>query len=372
MLKPRIVVSAVNFSEGGPLSILQDTLRVLATEFSDSYEIVALVHDRSLFTHAPVTYIEFPDVKSSWMRRIWFEYYSCRKLSRELNVFLWLALHDMSPAVVAERQAVYCHNPSPFDRLRFADLIRQQRHAAFVLLYRYLYGINILKNDYVIVQQQWLRREFQRLYKHPRIVVAHPSVPALQTGAKTRDAGRCQFFYPALARPFKNFEVIIEAVRELRGRGISGFTVALTIDGSENRYAARLRSAAADLPEFRWMGRLSREQVLDVYAQSDCLLFPSQLETWGMPISEFKHTGRPILAADLPYAHETVGTYAAVRFFPPRDGTMLAVMMGELVRKDLRLDTVCALEPEQPFAPDWKTLFELLLGLNGAPQSTEG
>jgi len=32
----------------------------------------------------------------------------------------------------------------------------------------------------------------------------------------------------------------------------------------------------------------------------------------GMPITEFKATGKPILAADLPYAHETIGEYGQV------------------------------------------------------------
>ena len=369
LLKPRIVVSAVNFTEGGPLSILQDALRTLASDFSDTHEIVALVHDRSLFKHEPVTYLEFPRVKSSWLRRVWFEYVSCRKLSRTLDADLWLALHDMTPSVTARRRAVYCHNPAPFDRLRLHDLIRQRKHAAFVLLYRFLYRINILRNDFVIVQQQWLRREFQRLYKHPRIVVAHPATPALQIPAKTSQSADIQFFYPALPRPFKNIEILIDAMRNLRRRGVSGFQISLTIDGSESPYAARLRASAADLPEIQWLGRISREHVLRVYSETDCLLFPSLLETWGMPLTEFKQTGRPILAADLPYAHETIGSYDAVRFFPPRNASALADLMAQLIGNTLRFDSVHEPNPAQPFAPNWNALFDLLLASETLPHN---
>ena len=99
--------------------------------------------------------------------------------------------------------------------------------------------------------------------------------------------------------------------------GVEGFTVWLTIDGSENRYAAKLRSEYGGLRSVSWLGIMPRDRILLLYAQADCLLFPSKLETWGMPISEFQQTGKPMLVIDLPYAHETVGTYPAVRFFPP-------------------------------------------------------
>lgn len=374
VLKPRIAISGVNLVEAGPLSVFQDALQILAGEFSAQYEIVALVHDRALFSAEPVTYLEYPEVKSSWLKRLWFEYVTCRRLSRQVGAFLWLALHDMTPNVEATVQAVYCHNPSPFGQWSVTNLRRDWKFAAFVLLYRYLYRINLFSNDYVIVQQQWMRREFQRLYGHPKIVVAHPNVKSLGIPPQSSEwPGVCQFFYPALPRPFKNVEVIVEAVRELRRRQVSGFSVSLTIDGSESSYAAELRASASDLPEIRWLGRISREQVIAVYAESDCLLFPSRLETWGMPLSEFKQTGRPILAADLPYAHEAVGSYDAVRFFPPADARSLADLMEQLIRGELRLGPVVAPAPDQPFAPDWSALFHLLLaeGTAAVPTAAE-
>ena len=45
-VKPRIVLSGVNFVEGGPLSVFKDALRELADHYAGRYEIVALVHRR--------------------------------------------------------------------------------------------------------------------------------------------------------------------------------------------------------------------------------------------------------------------------------------------------------------------------------------
>ena len=97
-MKPRIVLSGVNFVEAGPLSIFQDALEALAGNFLDRYEVVALVHSKALFLTSGITYLEFPAIKSSWLRRLRFEYRDCRALSRELKPHLWLAMHDITPS----------------------------------------------------------------------------------------------------------------------------------------------------------------------------------------------------------------------------------------------------------------------------------
>ena len=50
------------------------------------------------------------------------------------------------------------------------------------------------------------------------------------------------------------------------------------------------------------------------YNKIDCLIFPSKLETWGLPISEFMAFDKPMLIADLPYAHETAAGAKYVAF----------------------------------------------------------
>jgi glycosyltransferase involved in cell wall biosynthesis len=96
------------------------------------------------------------------------------------------------------------------------------------------------------------------------------------------------------------------------------------------------------------------------YRDAHCLLFASRKETWGLPLTEAKAHGLAILAADLPYAHETIGTYSAVRFFDVDDAEdlankMLAFQEGKLSFIDHRSAT-----PEVPFAPNWRGLMRLL------------
>ena len=121
-MKRLIVISAVNVRSGGTLSILQDFLNYLDTSLASSYKIIALVHSKSLVSNTKnINYIEFPKSTSSYLYRLYYEYFYFYKLSKELNPYLWLSLHDMTPRVNASIQAVYCHNPTPFYKLTKKD-----------------------------------------------------------------------------------------------------------------------------------------------------------------------------------------------------------------------------------------------------------
>jgi glycosyltransferase involved in cell wall biosynthesis len=362
--KEKIVLSGVNCVNGGILSIFQEALHSVVREHGDRYEIIAIVHRRDLFDVANVTYMEFPEVKSSWMRRLRFEYRTLRKISERLQPRLWLSMHDMTPNVTADIQAVYCHNPSPFYRFDLHEALLDPKFGLFTLFYRYLYRINLEKNDFVIVQQEWLRREFRSMYGIRNVIVAKPTVSALSIITNKQDRSHgipYRMFYPALPRTFKNFEVILTAARSLANSGFFGFELFLTVDGTENRYAAEIKKKYADVQGVRWLGLLSRQRVFELYGTADCLIFPSKLESWGLPITEFKATAKPILAADLPYAHETMGDYPSSAFFDPNDADGLAEMIKRACLGEKVFAPSRGHEPEMPFARNWNELWPLLL-----------
>ena len=325
-MKPRLVLSGVNLVEAGPLSIFQDALRELALHFTDRYDIIALVHRTDLYNIPGISFREFPKVKTSWLRRLWFEYVQCRTLSRDLHAHLWLSMHDITPSVTADIRAVYCHNPAPFYPLKLREMNLDRTFALFCLLYRFLYRIGISHNNFVIVQQAWMRQEFRRRYTTREVVVAHPSLPLeafLQSAPEAKRDKPTVFLYPAFPRSFKNIELVLSAMQTLETYNGTPAELWLTLTGEENRYAVSLRKRFGHLKNVRWMGFQTRQRIHELYAEADCLVFPSRLESWGMPLSEFKATGKPILAADLPYAHETIGDYNRVRFLTPTDADAL-------------------------------------------------
>ena len=361
--RPIIVISAVNLVEGGTLSILQDCLSFAAIELSRRYHVVALVNQKSFFNFPCINFIEFPYAKRSWFLRFYHEYWLFRRLSQKLKPELWLSLHDMTPNVIAKRRAVYCHNPAPFYSLTLREAWIEPIFACFNLFYRWIYWFNIQKNDYVIVQQNWMRLKFQSMFNLRNIVVAYPEVPEPPVSAirLVKDKNLHSFFYPSFPRVFKNFEVICEASKKLIECGVNNFEVILTIDGSETHYSKSIVKRYKNISQLKFIGRQNRKKIYDLYQSADCLIFPSKLETWGLPITEFKFLQRPILAANLEYAHETVGSYIHVRFFDPNDSVALSQNMLSVINRSFVPLKNRHLKPDQPFTQGWKQLFDFLL-----------
>jgi glycosyltransferase involved in cell wall biosynthesis len=362
------VVSAVNFTEGGPLTVLRACLASAAVALPEEWEIFALVHDPALIREPRVRLIPFPSSKRSWFHRLYWEWFGFKRISRELKPALWLSLHDITPRVSATRLAVYCHNPAPFYRISLREAMLEPKFLAFNQLYAFLYRVLIHRNDFVIVQQNWLRTEFKRRMGPLPVIVAHPSLRTAEDLPVPPTGGTVVFLYPALPRVFKNIETLCEAARCLASRGVGGFEVRLTLDGSENRYARWIRRRFVNTPQVRFIGHQTADQMTDQYREATAVVFPSKLETWGLPISEGKAHGRPLLLADLPYARETVGNYDLVSFFPVESAEALAGLMGAIVDRTWRPTGNHPADPEAPFSPDWPTLWGILTkGLLSAP-----
>ena len=47
-MKKKIIVSAINFRSGGPLSILNDCLEYLDANLSENFDVIALIHKKSV------------------------------------------------------------------------------------------------------------------------------------------------------------------------------------------------------------------------------------------------------------------------------------------------------------------------------------
>jgi glycosyltransferase involved in cell wall biosynthesis len=366
--RKHLVVSAVNFNEGGPLTVLQESLESAARCIPADWKITALVHSQDLITNTRIETLAFPQSKRSWFRRLWLEWVIFGRISKSLKPDLWLSLHDITPLVKARRQAVYCHNPSPFYKLTWRDARLEPSLVLFNLLYGRLYGAFLSRNHTVVVQQAWLRQAFQRLYAHPNVVVAYPSHPDQGCSASTQTRTTVPFsesrplvmLYPALPRVFKNIEVLCEAMVCLPIPVTRTVELRLTISGSENSYARYLYQRFSSVRGVRFIGRQTRSQMAVQYQSCDVVVFPSRLETWGLPITEAKALNKPLLVADLPYAHETVGNYSAVSFLQATDVQAWANAFVQIASGQHAFESHTCTLPEAPFAADWPQLWRLL------------
>ena len=364
-----IVVSAVNLNTGGTLTILRDCLQYLSgLAEKENCRIVALVYKKELAYYPNIEYVEIQWSKKAWIMRLWCEYVTMRKISKRLApVVLWLSLHDTTPNVVADRRAVYCHNPFPFYRWKMCECFFSPKVVLFSLFSRYAYEINIHRNTYVIVQQQWIRREFEKLFGlgEEKIIVAPPEYkPVKRDMHPVPESEEFSFLYATAPNSHKNIECLCEATRLLQKKSPElDFKVYVTVRGDENNYAGWLyKSWAQRTSRLCFVGFLKREELFEYYQRCDCLVFPSKVETWGLPVTEFAAWRKPMLVSDLPYAYETAAGCSDVSFFHPENPEELAEKMEKLIRGDRSfLTDVAKQETGSPKAGSWNELFNILL-----------
>ena len=364
MDKPKIVISGINMTEGGIFTILDNCLNQIEIyNKALNYEIVALVADKSRFNYENITYIEFPKSKKNWLFRLYYEYFYFKKLSKKLKPEIWLSLHDISPNIISKKRFVYCHNPNIFYKPSFLEWRLDPKMGIFYLFYSYLYKKNIKKNKAVFVQQNWIKSEFENRFKLDNVQVSKPIIEIEYSEEKLiLDNSKIHFFYPSFPRTFKNFEIIYEAMNYLKPDVLEKINIHLTLDEKNaNKYTKHLLRKYGNHKNNILTGLLTKNQMLNYYDSIDCLIFPSKLETWGLPISEAKFYKKPIFLAKLEYAKETIGDYENVSFFDIDNPQELAQLITDFVNKQIVFQGNIAIKNEQKSLNGWFELFDYII-----------
>lgn len=366
MNKKVLVVSGINLVDGGAYSIYKDFLNsLISLGYQKKYRIMALVGSKDLFLDFvnDIEIIEFPKSKKSWFARIYYEYFYFNKFSKLNNVNIWISLHDITPRVSVDKQYVYCHNPSPFNEMKVKDIKYGLKYYLFSKLYKYLYKINIRKNDGIIVQQDWMRQAFIELYNlKNEVIVSRPNLPKQHRMVDlSKRGGKFIFIYPSFPRYYKNFEFACLAAEKLEKLGYNDFKLYITLDGTENEYSKHLMKKFRNCGSIIFCGLLSRNELYKLYSKCSCLIFVSKLETWGMPITEFKSTGKPMILADLPYAHETVGNYDKALFTESDNVDLLCKNMIRVIHGEKINSVSIKYDKKEPYFKNWNELFNYIL-----------
>jgi glycosyltransferase involved in cell wall biosynthesis len=102
------------------------------------------------------------------------------------------------------------------------------------------------------------------------------------------------------------------------------------------------------------VGQKSHAEILSYYKSVDSLLFPSQFESFGLPLLEACSFGLPIIAADLPYAAEVLEEYNNKIFIDAKSVNLWADAI-----KNYRTYKKCYNSRSKSVRNSWKVFFEL-------------
>ena len=171
-------------------------------------------------------------------------------------------------------------------------------------------------------------------------VVSFPSLFAFEATSGDPEATRRKYHLPdkfvLVANQLwahKNHEIVVEALRRLRRKGVRIPVVmtGLPIDHRDpaNRVLSRLMQDVATgsvSDQVAMLGEVSREDLVDLMRAAVIILQPSRFEGWSTVAQDAKALGRPLICSDLPIHREQVP--CAVGYFPCDEPDVLADLMA--------------------------------------------
>ena len=159
-------------------------------------------------------------------------------------------------------------------------------------------------------------REMQRSHaflKEKPLHVIHHGRPPWPTPAPRAFGEEVRFFYPAHAGWHKNFPLLAALLERLSSTERSRLRLTLTALPTQQigeRNLGEMFSPVLDLVDF--IGPVENSLLHGLYDQHDVLIFPSLVESFGLPLLEAMTMGMPVIASDLEWARELCGEGATL------------------------------------------------------------
>lgn len=181
--------------------------------------------------------------------------------------------------------------------------------------YKVMTPLAVRTSRHIITVSEFSKREILRFYpflNENRVTVAYSAVDREQFHDIPQEAPPTEHFALTVSSldPRKNFVRLAQAFEGIEG-------CKLYIVGNANRVFGQQGGIMHQPANVRLLGRVSDEELLRLYHQADCFIFPSIYEGFGLPPIEAMQCGCPVLASDIPVIHEVCGD--AAEYFNPFD-----------------------------------------------------
>lgn len=328
-----IMVFDVPANSGGALSILNDFYNEVKNNTNVDINWFFVLSTPELEELKNVKILRFPWVKKSWLHRLYFDSFVAPRLIKKHNVNKVLSFQNIIVPHTTVPQVLYVHQPLPFVDYKFSFKENKVFWTYQNVISR-LIKKSIKEAEKVIVQTGWMKKACieQIGIDSRKIKVIPPNINLnVNNYFEPNEANMKKFFFPSGAQSYKNHRVIVESCKRLREQGINDYSVIFTLKGNENDSIATLYKEviALDLP-IEFTGSLSREKVFELYTKS-ILIFPSYIETFGLPMLEARLHKTIILASDCFFSHEILDGYGNAYFFDPFDEEDLSTCISSVL-----------------------------------------
>ena len=318
----RIMVFDVPAEHGGALSILREYYE--KAEKDTGNEWIFVVSKPEFSEKENIKVERLPWTKKSWFHRLYFDNFYSGKLVKKYNPDKILSLQNTLVRGNGVFQELYVHQSLPFTEKRFSLKENKKLWVYQNVISKFIISSS-KKADSIIVQTKWMKKALAEKGRinEEKIKTELPTA-IIPEDAKYIKGNEIIFFYPANGAVYKNHALIYKAVKLLKDKGYENFKVVLTLDGTQN-IDDEIR------PLFDFCGYLSKDKMDELYRKA-ALLFPSYVETVGLPMLEARGYGCPVIASNCAFSKEVLENYENAYFFNPFDEEDLCNKMEEFIK----------------------------------------
>ncbi len=320
---------------GGALTVLKEYYENAILDSNPNNKHYFVVSKVDLKERSNVKIIKYPWIKKSWIHRIYFDYFIAPKLVRRFHVDEILSLQNLTLPFVETKQILYVHNAIPFSDFKFSILKNP-----ILWIYQNIIGRlikkSIVKANSIIVQTEWMKEKIlsQTGIENNKIKVELPKVniPVISTSKKS--SKKRLFFYPANSSSFKNHKIIIKALKYLKFDELKKCQIIFTLDKNLPKHFNEINDIIEkySLP-VEFVGNLSIEKMCEYYSKS-ILIYPSYIESLGLPLLEAMKYKCQIISVSCNYAKEVLRNYEYVDYFDYNDEKHLTNILRKYINND--------------------------------------
>ena len=368
-----VFVNATAAIKGGALTILKQFLEGISIYSKKNiyYYIFCSLKELEIYEGENIKIINNIRGKK-WLDRIKWDLYGLKECSKRKDIKADLIISFQNTGVFYYnniKQLIYLHQSIPFSEgINWNFFNKNERVLWFYKnIYKKLIRLTLKSNSYIVVQTEWMKNAVMEQFNwnSKKISVIKPNIKNIAVEKISKidfNSNEFHLFYPANNAVYKNHELIIKALeyiknnkKEIYENLMVHFTFNRNLSNNRNAVLVNLIKNLQVDEQIKYEGKIPYERVLSFYKSCNLMLFPSYIETFGLPLIEAASFGMPILAAEVDYAREVIGDYEGVKFLDYKDAKLWAENIIDLYNKRIKYKPYSI-----NYETSWKDFFELI------------
>jgi glycosyltransferase involved in cell wall biosynthesis len=369
---PILLLNATAIKSSGALTILKDCIFYLDAlpKNEIEYHLFTTIDDFSALKEIKAHKV----ARQNWLARIIWDNGGLQRWCRinDLEPDLIISFQNTSTRFIRKDkkfipQLVYYHQSLPLISHKW-NILKKKEFILFLYAHFYSFFVTMNnKSSYYVVQLSYIRELFLRKFINvgrEKVFVIRPNDPSIGIDGISEaplNRGKFYFFYPAMGFEYKNHKIIIQALVLLKKRlsaVLNNIGVIFTLDKLEPRLM-KLMEKHDLFKIIQLIGQIPYNEVLAYYKSVDALLFPSQFETFGLPLAEASCFGLPVIVANLPYAVEVLEKYDNKILIDPTSVSLWADALENYQAYKKILYSSPGISNRRNCGNSWSTFFDL-------------